>query len=96
MMYYNPKYLKKTKIVATLGPATDDEEILRLMMDRGADVFRINFSHANYEDVERKIKLVHSLNEKYGYNTAIIADLQGQNSESERWKTMLRLHPEMC
>lgn len=77
MMYYNPKYLKRTKIVATLGPSTDDEEILRLMMDRGADVFRINFSHANYEDVEKKIKLVHSLNEKYGYNTAILADLQG-------------------
>lgn len=77
MMHYNPKYLKKTKIVATLGPATDDEETLRTMMDRGVDVFRINFSHANYEDVKRKIKIIHALNEKHGYNTAILGDLQG-------------------
>jgi len=77
MMYYNPKYLKKTKIVATLGPATDNEETLRQMMDRGVDVFRINFSHANYEDVRQKIKTIHLLNEKYGYNTAVLADLQG-------------------
>lgn len=76
-MYYNPKYLKRTKIVATLGPASDDEETLRLMMDRGADVFRINFSHANYENVKQKIEIIHKLNDKYGYNTAILADLQG-------------------
>lgn len=76
-MNYNPKYLKKTKIVATLGPATDDEETLRLMMDRGVDVFRINFSHADYEDVKRKVQIINNLNEKYGYNTATLADLQG-------------------
>lgn len=75
--YYNPKYLKKTKIVATLGPATEDVETLRLMMDRGVDVFRINFSHADYRNVEEKIKQIHQLNEEYGYNTAILADLQG-------------------
>ncbi len=77
MQYFNPKYLKKTKIVATLGPATDGEERLREMMDKGVDVFRINFSHADYEIVERNIQLIHGLNEKYGYNTAILADLQG-------------------
>ena len=77
MMNYNPKYLKKTKIVATLGPSTDSEETLKAMMDRGVDVFRINFSHADYEDVKEKIKIIHSLNDKYGYNTATLADLQG-------------------
>lgn len=77
MQYFNPKYLKKTKIVATLGPATDGEEMLREMMDKGVDVFRINFSHADYEIVERNIQIIHGLNEKYGYNTAILADLQG-------------------
>jgi len=76
-MYYNPKYLKRTKIVATLGPSTDSKETLRIMMDRGVDVFRINFSHANHDDVKEKIKIIHSLNEEYGYNTAILADLQG-------------------
>lgn len=77
MSYYNPKYLKKTKIVATLGPSTEPEETLRLMMDRGVDVFRVNFSHADYTIVEEKIKQIHRLNEEYGYNTAILADLQG-------------------
>lgn len=77
MKYFNPKYLKKTKIVATLGPATDEKGTLRLMMDRGVDVFRINFSHADYKIVDKKIQMIHSLNEEHGYNTAILADLQG-------------------
>lgn len=76
-MYFNPKYLKKTKIVATLGPACDTKEIMHQMMDKGVDVFRINFSHANYENVKKNIKFIHSLNDEHGYNTAILADLQG-------------------
>ena len=43
---------KKTKIVATLGPATSSKDVLRDMMRAGVNVFRINFSHANYEDVK--------------------------------------------
>lgn len=76
-MYFNRKYLKKTKIVSTLGPSTDDEEIMKAMIERGVDVFRVNFSHADYEDVKKKIQTIHSLNEKYGFNTAVLADLQG-------------------
>lgn len=68
---------KKTKIVATLGPATSTKEILKAMLEEGVDVFRINFSHADYEDVKTKIKLIRKLNEEYGFNTAIIGDLQG-------------------
>jgi len=68
---------KKTKIVATLGPATNDKETLKAMIEEGADVFRINFSHADYDDVERRIKLIRELNDEHGYNTAILADLQG-------------------
>ena len=68
---------KKTKIVATLGPATNDREILKEMIEHGVDVFRINFSHANYEDVERRINIIKSLNEEFKFNTAILADLQG-------------------
>ena len=48
---------KKTKIVATLGPATDSPEILRQMILAGANVFRINFSHANYDEVKQRIAL---------------------------------------
>ena len=68
---------KKTKIVATLGPATKERETLKAMIEEGADVFRINFSHANYDDIEERVNMVRELNEEFGYNTAILADLQG-------------------
>ncbi|NRB59689.1 MAG: pyruvate kinase [Winogradskyella sp.] len=68
---------KKTKIVATLGPATSSKEVLKAMLDEGANVFRINFSHADYEDVKERIKFIRELNDEYGYNAAILADLQG-------------------
>lgn len=77
MKYFNPKYLKKTKIVATLGPSTDDKETIKKMMDRGVDVFRINFSHTSHEEAARNIKTIHQINEEYGYNTAVLGDLQG-------------------
>ncbi|MBF0694563.1 MAG: pyruvate kinase [Flavobacterium sp.] len=68
---------KKTKIVATLGPACSTREVLKEMMDAGVNVFRVNFSHADYEDVKSKIDLIRSINEEFGYTTAILADLQG-------------------
>jgi len=68
---------KKTKIVATLGPATSKKETLRAMLIEGVNVFRINFSHANYEDVKIRIKMIRELNEELGYNAAILGDLQG-------------------
>ena len=68
---------KKTKIVATLGPATSKKEVLKGMLDEGANVFRINFSHANYDDVKQRINMIRELNDEYGYNAAILADLQG-------------------
>ncbi|MCB0374666.1 MAG: pyruvate kinase, partial [Sinomicrobium sp.] len=63
-------YRKKTKIIATLGPATNSKEIMKKMMDAGVDVFRINFSHANHEEIKTQIKTIRSLNEEFGYNTA--------------------------
>ena len=68
---------KKTKIVATLGPATSKKEVLREMIEAGVDVFRINFSHADYEDVTERIKMIRELNEEMQIYTAILADLQG-------------------
>lgn len=69
--------IKKTKIVATLGPATSTKEVLRDMINAGVDVFRINFSHADYSDVSARIKMIRELNEELGANTSILADLQG-------------------
>ncbi len=68
---------KKTKIVATLGPACSTEDVIKKMIDEGVNVFRINFSHADYSDVKSKIDIIRNLNQKYGYNTSILADLQG-------------------
>jgi pyruvate kinase len=68
---------KKTKIVATLGPACSTREIIKDMIDAGVNVFRVNFSHADYADVKEKMKIIRNLNEEYGYTTAILGDLQG-------------------
>ncbi|WP_339836076.1 pyruvate kinase [uncultured Maribacter sp.] len=69
--------VKKTKIVATLGPATSKKEVLRSMINAGVDVFRINFSHADYDDVRERVKMIRELNEEMDTNTSILADLQG-------------------
>ena len=68
---------KKTKIVATLGPATDSKEILTNLALEGVNVFRINFSHADYDDVRKTVKTIREINEENGFNVAILADLQG-------------------
>ena len=71
------KYNKKTKIVATLGPACNNKEVLVQMIQNGVDVFRVNFSHANYDEVKERINLIREIDEEFGYHTAILADLQG-------------------
>lgn len=68
---------KKTKIVATLGPACSTKEVLKAMIEAGVNVFRVNFSHADYTDVKAKIDLIRSINEEFGYTAAILGDLQG-------------------
>ncbi len=68
---------KKTKIVATLGPATNSKSVLKGMCEEGANVFRINFSHANYNGVKESIKMIRELNQEFGYNVSILGDLQG-------------------
>jgi pyruvate kinase len=68
---------KKTKIVATLGPACSTREVINNMILAGVNVFRINFSHADYADVQERIDIIRGLNEEFGYNTSILADLQG-------------------
>ena len=68
---------KKTKIVATLGPATSTNEVLKGKLEEGVDVFRINFSHADYKDVAERIKMIRELNDEFGFTAAILADLQG-------------------
>ncbi|MBT8307527.1 MAG: pyruvate kinase [Maribacter sp.] len=68
---------KKTKIVATLGPATSRKEVIIDMIKAGVDVFRINFSHADYEDVRERVKMIREVNEELDTHIAILGDLQG-------------------
>ena len=68
---------KKTKIIATLGPASNSVDIMRKMILEGVDVFRINFSHADYNDVSERISKIRKLSEKFKTPITILADLQG-------------------
>lgn len=68
---------KKTKIVATLGPACSDKESIKNMIFAGVNVFRINFSHADYDDVKERVRIIRELNVETDRNTGILADLQG-------------------
>ena len=68
---------KKTKIEATLGPASNNEKIMEEMILSGVDVFRINFSHADHVEVKKSIELIRELGVKLCSNTSILADLQG-------------------
>ncbi len=69
--------MKKTKIVATLGPASAKKEVLKEMILSGLNVCRLNFSHGSYDDHAAAVKLIRELNEELGQNVAILADLQG-------------------
>ena len=69
--------LKKTKIVATLGPSCQTKTRIHQLIKNGVNVFRINFSHAKKEEVLNYVKIIKALNKTYNYHTAILADLQG-------------------
>ncbi len=68
---------KKTKIVATMGPASAPIEVLRQLITAGVDVCRINFSHGSYEDHGRTIETIRAVDLELGTSTSILADLQG-------------------
>jgi len=67
----------KTKIVATVGPASNSKEMLRALLKEGVDVFRLNFSHGTHEDHLKVINNVRELNEELGTSVALLQDLQG-------------------
>lgn len=69
--------LKKTKIIATVGPATASKEMLKKLMNAGVNVIRINFSHGKHEDHQTIIDRVREINKEEQSHIAILADLQG-------------------
>lgn len=83
MVNINNTYTKKhftaqnTKIVATLGPASDSEEMLYELAKAGVNIFRINFSHGTHEQHLQTIQKIKALNEQHGFHIGILTDLQG-------------------
>ncbi len=84
---------KRTKIVATLGPASSSEEVLKQMIIEGVDVFRVNFSHADYETVRETIALIRKLSKELDRNIAILGDLQGPKLRVGVMKEEVVVHP---
>ncbi len=68
---------RKTKIVATVGPASNSYEKLLALIQEGVNVFRLNFSHGTHEQHKLVIDHIHKINETFSYTIAILADLQG-------------------
>lgn len=71
------KKFNRTKIVATMGPATADIAVLETMFNEGLDICRINFSHGDYEAVKSTINNIRELNIKLNRHVGILGDLQG-------------------
>jgi pyruvate kinase len=69
--------MRSTKIVATLGPATDSEQVLRKLFEAGVDVFRLNASHGTHDDHASRIKAVRKLSDELKRYAGILLDLQG-------------------
>ena len=69
--------LRRCKIVATLGPASQDRAVLARLFEAGADVFRINMSHASHDGMRERVATIRSLEADYGRPIAILVDLQG-------------------
>ena len=68
---------KKTKIIATLGPASSSKEMIKKLIKSGVDVLRVNFSHATHDEVERIVDDVNDLRKELGSNVTLLGDLQG-------------------
>lgn len=67
----------KTKIVATVGPASNNKEMLKALVKEGVDVFRLNFSHGTHADHQKVVDYVREINKEEGTTVALLLDLQG-------------------
>src|SRR5688572_323163 len=76
----------RTKIVATLGPSTDNEEVLAQLIKAGTNVFRINCSHSNHEGIVERIRLVRRVAKSLSAPIGLLADLQGPKMRVGRLK----------
>ena len=85
--------MRKTKIICTLGPATDSPERLRALIMAGANIFRLNMSHAPHDWVRTVVKDIREISSDLGVMTGILLDTQGPAIRTGDLKTKLNLRP---
>jgi pyruvate kinase len=85
--------MRKTKIICTLGPATENTEILRQLIQKGTDVFRLNMSHASHDWVRDIVPRIRMLAKKAGRPVALLLDTQGPAIRTGDLKANLHLKP---
>lgn len=78
--------LRRTKIIATLGPATDNDDVLRAMIDNGLNVARMNFSHGSGDVLLKRCERLRALASEAGRQIAILGDLQGPKIRISRFR----------
>src|SRR5881628_3222635 len=85
--------MRKTKIVCTLGPASEKPETLRQLVHEGANVFRLNMSHAQHDWVREIVPRIRAIAQELGRAVAILMDTQGPAIRTGDLKTDLHLKP---
>ena len=78
--------MRRTKIIATLGPATDPPRVLKQMLEVGVDLFRLNYAHQNREEHGRRLREVRAVAEELGVEVGVIADMQGPKIRVQRFR----------
>ena len=73
--------IRKTKIIATIGPATSSKEMIKLLIQKGVNVCRLNFSHLSHNEAEEIISSVKQVNQELNVHTAILADYKDRKSD---------------
>lgn len=79
------KNFRRTKIVATLGPATDQPGVLAQLIEAGVNVVRLNFSHGTPEQHGERVAKVREIAERLGFEVGVLADLQGPKIRIEKF-----------
>ena len=78
--------MRRTKIIATLGPSTDDPATLAKLFTAGVDVVRLNFSHGDADTREKRVRTVREVAEQCGKYVAVLGDLQGPKIRIQRFR----------
>ena len=86
MSNYSSLFGKKTKIVCTIGPASEKKEVIAELAKAGMNIIRLNFSHGSYEEHLQRMKLAYEVSEETGINLGIMLDTKGPEIRCGKFK----------